>query len=140
MYWESNEDTHNLLVAKSMRRNRFEEILRYFHVADNSNLAPGDKMAKVRPLFDMLNKKFLQYAVIEKDISIDESMIPYYGRHRCKQHIKGKPIRFGFKTWVAALQLGYCLHADLYQGKSEGVRTGLGQHVVSKLMTEIKAA
>lgn len=60
MYWESNEDTHNLLVAKSMRRNRFEEILRYFHVADNSNLVAGDKMAKVRPLFDMLNKKFLQ--------------------------------------------------------------------------------
>ncbi|CAK1592118.1 unnamed protein product [Parnassius mnemosyne] len=92
-------------------------------------------MAKVHPLFDMLNKKNLQYAVIEKDISIDESMIPYHGRHGCKQHI-----RFGFKTWVAALRLGYCLHADLYQVKSVGVTTGLGQHVVSKLMTEIKAA
>lgn len=66
-------------------------------------------------------------------------MIPYYGRHGCKLHIRGKPIRFGFKTWVAALRLGYCLHADLYQGKSERVRTGLGQHVVRKLMTEIKA-
>lgn len=46
MYWESNEDTHNVLVAKSMRSKRFEEIFRYFHVADNSNLRSGDKMAK----------------------------------------------------------------------------------------------
>lgn len=45
MYWESNEDTHNVLVVKSMRRNRFEEILRYFHVADNANLSSSDKMA-----------------------------------------------------------------------------------------------
>ncbi|CAK1585629.1 unnamed protein product [Parnassius mnemosyne] len=138
MYWESNEDTHNILVAKSMRRNRFEEILRHFHVVDNINLCPNDKMAKVRPLFDLLNKKFLQYAVIEKNISIDESMIPYYGRHGCKQHIRGKPIRFGFKTWIAALPLGYCLYADPYQGRYETFSTGLGQYVVQKLMTEIQ--
>lgn len=25
MYWESNEDTHDVLIAKSMRRNRFEK-------------------------------------------------------------------------------------------------------------------
>lgn len=72
-----------------MQINRFEEILRHFHVADNNNLCPNDKMAKVRPPFNLLNKKFLQYAT-EKKISIDESMIPYYGRHGCKQHIRGK--------------------------------------------------
>ncbi|CAB3254043.1 unnamed protein product [Arctia plantaginis] len=66
-YWESNEDTHNILVVKS----------RYFHVADNTALPENDKMAKVRPLIDMLNAKFLQYAPIEKQISIDESMVPY---------------------------------------------------------------
>ncbi|CAB3242110.1 unnamed protein product [Arctia plantaginis] len=97
MYWESIEDTRNILVVKSMRRNRFEEISRYFHVADNIALPENDKMAKVRPLIDMLNAKFLQYTPIEKQISIDESMVPYYDRHGCKQHIKGKPIRLGFK-------------------------------------------
>lgn len=138
MYWENNEDTRNILVTKCMSRNRFEEILRYFHVADNTNLAPNDKMAKVRPLFDMLNKTFIQFAPIEKEISIDESMIPYYGRHGCKQHIRGKPIRFGFKTWIAALRLGYCLYADPYQGRSERIETGLGQYVVNKLVTVIQ--
>lgn len=138
MYWESNEDTHNILIAKSMRRNRFEEIFRYFHVADNSNLRKGDKMAKIRPLFNLMNKKFLMYAPIEKNISIDESMIPYYGRHGCKQHIHGKPIRFGFKAWVAATRLGYCLQAELYEGRSEARDTGLGEHVVTKLTNTVK--
>lgn len=140
MYWEENEDTHNILVSKSMRRNRFEEIFKYLHVADNQNLQIGDKMAKIRPMFDIMNEKFLIYAPIEKDISIDESMIPYYGRHGCKQHIRGKPIRFGFKAWVAATRLGYCLQVNLYEGRSERVEPGigLGEDVVTKLTSVIQ--
>ncbi|CAG5023598.1 unnamed protein product [Parnassius apollo] len=95
-------------------------------------------MAKVRTLLDFLNEKFFMYAPIEKSCSIDESMIPYYGRHGCKQHIHGKPIRFGFKAWTAATRLGYCLHADLYEGKSEQRSTGLGEHVVTKMMEAMK--
>ena len=30
--------------------------------------------------------------------SIDEIMVPYYGRHSSKQYIRGKPIRFGYKV------------------------------------------
>lgn len=137
MFWEVNEDTHNVLIAKSMRRQKFEEIFRYFHVVDNDNLIPRDKMAKVRPFFDMMNEKFLRYAPIEQNISIDESMIPYFGRHGCKQHIKGKPIRFGFKCWVCATRLGYCLHAELYQGRQEVREIGLGESVVTKLCDNV---
>lgn len=138
MYWEIQDDTHNILVSNSMRRNRFEEILRFLHVADNDDLQPGDKMAKIRPLCDMMNEKFLIYAPIEKNFSVDESMIPYYGRHSCKQHIHGKPIRFGFKAWVAATRLGYCLKADLYRGRSERREIGLGEHVVTKLTESVR--
>ncbi|CAG5047569.1 unnamed protein product [Parnassius apollo] len=49
-------------------------------------------------------------------------MIPYYGR------------RFGFKAWTAATRLGYGVHADLYEGKSEQRSTRLGEHVVTKMM------
>jgi len=40
---------HNEAISQAMPRNSFE-ILRYFHVADNNNLDPSDKYAKVRPL------------------------------------------------------------------------------------------
>lgn len=61
-------------------------------------------------------------------------MIPYYGRHGCKQYIKGKPIRFGYKAWVAALKSGYCLQFEIYQGRKtnqEKKTMGLGESVVT---------
>lgn len=134
MFWENDEDTHNILVTKSMRRNKFEEIFRFFHAADNNNLCKNDKLAKVRPLIEKLNTKFVQFAPIDNQISIDESMIPYFGRHGCKQFIRGKPIRFGYKAWVMALANGYCLNFDIYQGKTtqldSEVNYGLGEKVV----------
>jgi DNA excision repair protein ERCC-6 len=62
-------------------------------------------------------------------------MIPYFGRHGCKQFIRGKPGRFGYKAWVAALRLGYCIQFDIYQGKVKEKRVpaaarGLGESVV----------
>jgi hypothetical protein len=36
----------------------------------------------------------------EKHLSVDEQMIPHFGRHSCKMFILSKPIRFGFKQWM----------------------------------------
>lgn len=134
MYWETRDDTHNLLASNSMRRNRFEEIFRFIHAADNSNLVANDRFSKLRPLMNKLNNIFIRYAPISSNLSIDESMIPYFGRNGCKQFIKGKPIRFGYKAWVLALPSGYCINFDVYQGRknqeSNGEKLGLGASVV----------
>ena len=62
------------------------------------------------------------------NFSVDESMIPYYGRHGTKQFIRGKPIRFGFKLWCLCSSDGYLLHAEPYCGKDTNLpETGLGQ-------------
>lgn len=139
MFWEEREDTHNVLVSNSMRRNKFEEIFRYFHVADNGTIDRTDKMAKIRPFLDKLNELFITYAPIEKDLSIDESMIPYFGRHGCKQFIKNKPVRFGYKAWVLATRLGYCVYTDLYCGRDQSFdqEVGLGGSVVLKLTSKL---
>ncbi|KAG5877446.1 hypothetical protein JTB14_033737 [Gonioctena quinquepunctata] len=97
---------------------------------DNDNLPEVDKLGKVIPLIERINQNFIWYATIEPNISIDESMKPYYGRNGCKQYIKGKPIRFGYKAWVAALKSGYCLAFDIYQGKKKSTM-GLGKSVVT---------
>ncbi|KAI4454453.1 transposase is4 [Holotrichia oblita] len=44
MFWETRDDSHNVLVAKSMRRKRFEEIFKNLHAADYNNLAENVKM------------------------------------------------------------------------------------------------
>jgi hypothetical protein len=69
MYWEQRTDCNFQIVANLMPRNRFEDILRYFHAADNNNLAPGDKFAKVRPLWNLLNARWLKYFPGEKNLS-----------------------------------------------------------------------
>lgn len=140
MFWEEKDDTFNLMVSKSMRRNTFEEIFRYLHVVDNDQIDKSDRLAKIRPLLDKLNDLFMIYAPIEKDLSIDESMIPYFGRHGCKQFIRNKPVRFGYKAWVLATKLGYCIHTDIYMGKNDTFdpKLGLGGSVVMNLTSKLR--
>lgn len=137
MYWQNREDTNNKLVCDAISRDRFQYIMSNLHCNDNTKLQKDDKYAKMRPLFDILNKKFVEYAPIEENHCVDESMIPYYGRHSGKQFIKGKPIRWGYKFWTGALRLGYIVYFDPYQGSSSSLparykHMGLGSSVVLK--------
>ena len=66
-------------------------------------------------------------------------MVPYFGRHRAKQYIHEKPLKFGYKLWVMATPLGYCIQFLPYTGKDGGlnkymdVGLGLGGAVVASL-------
>lgn len=113
LYWSDKKDTPKLL-SNSMRLNRFEKILNNFHLNDNSKLQSNDRLFKIRPVIDHLNESFLKYGILDENLSIDESMIPYYGKHYAKQYIRGKPIRFGFKNWALNTSNGYMLQFDIY--------------------------
>lgn len=118
-YWESQADVNNSMVSGAMRRDRFVQIMRCIHCADNSKADPDDKVWKLRPFINKLKSNFIQHYQPEKNMSYDESMIRYYGRHPCKQFIRGKPIRFGYKMWALNTTSGYLVNFELYQGKSE---------------------
>lgn len=141
LYWDSGIiDTHHQGVAQSMSRKRFQEILKYFHVADNNSLNVNDKFTKVRPLLNMLNSKWLQYYPKDSYIRIYESMVKYFGRHGAKQHIHNKPIRFGFKVWSLCTRLGYLIQAEPYQGASTGntrLYLGVGGSVVIDFVSKL---
>lgn len=47
-------------------------------------------------------------------------MISYCGRHRCKQFIPGKSIRFGYKMRCLNSSDSYLINFDLYQWKNAG--------------------
>ncbi|XP_055910405.1 piggyBac transposable element-derived protein 2-like [Eupeodes corollae] len=124
MFWQVKSDTHNELVASSMRRNIFFEIQQFVHLCDSTTLSPNDKFAKVREYFTKLNTNFKAH--FEKagssHTSIDETIVPYFGRHGTKQHIHGKPIRFGYKLWSAATRHGYLYLRDQNVGGTGIVR------------------
>lgn len=139
MFWEQAADCHNPVAAGFMTRDRFDEIMRYFHLADNNRLDKDDKFAKLRPLFNSLNQSFLALFRNESYLSIDESMVPYFGHHGCKQFIRGKPIRFGYKMWCLNTTLGYLVQFQAYQGKGSVTHQelGLGGSVVVDLIDSL---
>lgn len=118
MYWDVNDDAKNILVSKSMRRNRFLQIQRFIHFADNTLMNPYDKAWKIRPIMDKIKNRCLHNFIPTQNLDFDESMIKYFGRHGCKQFIRGKPIRFGYKMWCLNSTEGYLINFDLYQGKN----------------------
>ena len=103
----SNEEDVNLQWAKDfMPRNRFMVILRDLHLADNCQIDKNDPYYKIRSYIGYLNNSFLEGLPLDQNLSIDEVMIPYFGRHGTKQFIWGKPIRYGFKLWGLASIFG----------------------------------
>lgn len=140
MYWEQSPDCHNSAISEAMSRNRFCQIMRYLHVCDNNELNKDDRFAKVAPLWKLMNEKWLKYFPGEMNLCVDESMIPYFGRHGAKQHMHGKPIRFGYKAWSLCTRLGYLIQANLYQGAKTGntvPEVGVGGSVVLDLINKL---
>lgn len=95
-----------------MRRDRFLQISRFLHCSDNT------KYYKIRPAIEMFKNNCIKNFVPEQNLTHDESMVRYFGRHNCKQFIRGKPIRFGYKIWSLNTTEGYLVNFDVYQGKS----------------------
>lgn len=79
MIW-SKSDVPKML-QDSNRLHRFEQILKIFYLNDNANIDKDDRFFKLRPLITHLNNTFRFHGGLQENLSIDERMIPYYGKH-----------------------------------------------------------
>ncbi|XP_030757970.1 piggyBac transposable element-derived protein 3-like [Sitophilus oryzae] len=128
-YWKNSRDAH-ILVSEAISR-------------DNMHLDQNDKFSELHPFFNRLNNFFLEKAPLEENRSIDEAMVPYNGRHGCKQFNHNKPIRYGFTLWVGTTRLGYTNWFEPYQGASTYVNLdykdlGVGASVVLSYADRIR--
>jgi len=67
-YYDTSPDMQNIIVRDCMRRDRFEEICRILHCADNSN-KNADKYYKLRSLKNLLQSRFLKHVVPEQELN-----------------------------------------------------------------------
>jgi hypothetical protein len=138
-FWSTQPDLHVPLVTETMTLNRYKQIKSNLHLADNHNLEVGNKVAKVLPIYSLLNKNLQQFGIFHSLLSIDESMVPYYGRHSSKMFIRMKPIRCGYKLWILSGSDGYPYAIRIYTGASPTKRVvPLGFSVVNDLLELIK--
>ena len=77
----------------------------------------------------------------EVEQSVDEHMIKYKGRSIMRQHIKNKPIKWGFRIWYRwAPNTGYLYEFDIYTGRKETAEFGLGKSVVLQLTEKLSGS
>lgn len=136
-YWSTSEEFSIPLIPKYMTRDRFLMIKKCLHFADNRHLVDS-KVAKLLPIYEILNRNLQQFGVFTKKLSIDESMVPYYGRHSSKMFIRGKPIRFGYKVWAMCSTQGFPFRLEIYTGKKTAEHyapaVSLGERVVRDMI------
>lgn len=90
LYW-ANESWF-APVADLMSRNRFQQLLKYLHFADNPKMKPPgdpcyDRLYKIQPLFQQL--KLALYSIPHKEeLSVDEQKIPFKGCSAIKKLYK----------------------------------------------------
>ena len=90
LYWSKDDDVTCLVVWQSMARKRFEDRKRYLRLVDNNHLQIGEKLAKIRPLQEKVNRSLQQFGVFSKYLSINEQMVSYFGRHSSKMFVENQ--------------------------------------------------
>lgn len=63
-----------------MARNQFQNILRFFHFADNANLDANDRMTEVRYVYNTLTDRFTQNSNPQQHLSLDEVILAWSGK------------------------------------------------------------
>ncbi|XP_068084817.1 piggyBac transposable element-derived protein 3-like [Anabrus simplex] len=141
MYWDSATGLE--LFRSSMNRNRFFQIRNNLHMVDTLT-KPGnsDRFWKVRPIYDCVRERCLELQV-EREICIDEQMIPFRGQLNVKQYVRGKPYPWGVKLFALCGKSGLAYDFLLYQGSTTELDQaalksyGLGPSVILHLCNRI---
>jgi len=93
MYWDTIRG--HKLVSDRFIRDRFMAIKKYLHLADNTTIAATtiprpDRLAKIRPLLNILNEIFAKNFQPGRFLTVDEDMCKFKGRSYMKQYMRLK--------------------------------------------------
>eukprot|EP00057_Strongylocentrotus_purpuratus_P016764 XP_011671238.1 PREDICTED: piggyBac transposable element-derived protein 4-like [Strongylocentrotus purpuratus] len=79
-----------------------------------------DPLFKIQPVIDRVCPTYQASFSPGRDLSMDESLVPFKGRVGFKQYLPLKPTKWGIKFWVITDSCtGFCLDWSVYTGKNE---------------------
>ena len=129
LYWSKDATLGVPYAQKVMPRDRFDKLTQYLHINDNEKAAPRghrdqDKLFKIRPLFEVVNSKFLKEYQPSQNVSVDEANIAFKGQLAMKQYLPMKPVKRGIKVWMCAdASNDFVCNMQVYTGKKDGRAT-----------------
>ncbi|XP_067950223.1 piggyBac transposable element-derived protein 4-like [Watersipora subatra] len=120
-YWdETNSSQETPYFRNVMTVNRFKLLLQFFHVSDNALILPRDDpnhdpLHKFRPVLEMFNNNFASNYNLARDVSIDESLAGFKGRHMMVNYIKiKKHHQWGPKMYILAESSTGYVHRSVF--------------------------
>lgn len=120
-YWSTDPLVEAPIFPKTMSRMRFEQILTFFHLSDNSlNTSNEDRLYKIKPLLDYFLPKFQSLYVPKQQLALDEAMVPYRGRIRFRTYNPAKITKYGILVrMVCESETGYICNFEIYTGEGK---------------------
>ena len=105
-----------------MSYKHFSDLKRFLHFSNNetfdTDVHPNPKLNKIYHVFDYLTTKFKSMYTMERDVTIDESLMLYESRLSWIQYIPLKRVRFGIKFYLLCeSKSGYVCDMIIYTGK-----------------------
>jgi hypothetical protein len=123
-YWSTDPVTDLPFFRSVMPRNRFELLMSFFHLSDNSVAVargqPGyDPLQKLGESYKSVIDNFRLVYTPTRNIAIDEGMVPWRGNLHFRVYSPDKPMKYGIRAYMLCdSSNGYCSKLELYTGKS----------------------
>ena len=125
-YWSNDVLYKTFIFQKLMSRNRFQNILKFWHFSDNEN-ATTSRLYKVEPMIQCSNEKMSTIYVPNEHLPLDESVVLWRGRLIFRQYIKNKRHKYGIKFFELCESNGIILRISIYSGEGYEDANNLGQ-------------
>ena len=138
-YWSTDSLLATPIFSQYFTRNRYQDILRYMHFANNENIFHTDRLGKIKPIVDQLKRKFASCMNPTQNLCVDESLVLWKGRLGFKQYIPTRRHRFGIKLFLLVdCETKFILDFIIYTGSNTDYRItdglGLSGSIVMELM------
>ena len=115
-YWDTSKYLGSS-VKNIISRNKFLFVSKYLHINDNSK-SDGSILYKINPLQEIIDN-WSKYYSPSKEITLDESVVPFYGRSGYTVYNPAKPDKWGYKCFTLSDSWNaYCLNLLVYSGTS----------------------
>ncbi|XP_037804848.1 piggyBac transposable element-derived protein 2-like [Penaeus monodon] len=125
-WWSTDPLMSSSVFAKTMTRDRYDALTSALHFADNEGEHPAeDRLWKLRPVLDVLESTYRSAFVPNKNVTVDESLWAFKGRHHALQYNPSKRARRGLKVYKLCSsngpEAGYMAAFKIYMGQDRGV-------------------
>lgn len=97
-----------------MSRNRFRQIWNTWHFSNNRTTAGSNKLGKIQLILSYLLDKFKSVYTPKKELSLDESIIPWRGKLSIKTYNPAKMIKYGILCrMLCEAESGYICNLEI---------------------------